>query len=109
MLDLVSFQNRIVMTSLLCSLPQERDINLTDPDSEGGARREWPTRFFPPIGPAEMMDVYHWSDEDDVRSPPNALPPLNPWMVQPEVEMEEDSGESEREEEEDAVEQLLTP
>ena len=58
-----------------------------------------------------MMDVYHWSDEDDVRSPPNVLPPLNPWMnVQPEVEMEEDSGESEREEEEeDGVEQLLMP
>ena len=93
-------------------LPQERDINLTDSDSEGGgARREWPTRFFPPIGPAEMMDVYHWSDEDDVRSPPNVLPPMNPWMnVQPEVEMEEDSGESEREEEdEDGVEQVVMP
>ena len=47
-----------------------------------------------------MMDVYHWSDEDDVRSPPHVLPPINHWMnVQPEVEMEEDSGESEREEE----------
>ena len=60
-----------------------------------------------------MMDVYHRSDEDDVRSPPNVLPPLNPWMdVQPEVEMEEDSGGSgsdREEEEEDPVEQLLTP
>ena len=47
-----------------------------------------------------MMDVYHWSDEDDVRSPPNILPPINHWMnVQPEVEMEEDSGESDREDE----------
>ena len=91
---------------------QERDISLTDVEPDGAGRRDWPTRFFPPIGgPADMMDVYHWSDEDDVRSPQNALPPLNPWMnLQPEVEMEEDSGESEREEEgEDGAEQLLMP
>ena len=49
------------------------------------------------------MDVYHWSDEDDVRSPPNPLPPLIAgWglqHVQQPVEMEEDSQESDREEE----------
>ena len=99
-LDLVSSSYICFAVSDPTLLLQERDISLTDHDPEVGTRRDWPTRFFPPIGPAEMMDVYHWSDEDDVRSPPNILPPINPWMnVQPEVEMEEDSGESDREDE----------
>jgi len=89
----------------------ERDICLTDPESDGGARREWSTRIFAPLAlghPPEMMDVYHWSDEDEVRSPPNPLPPLlapGPAWQMPfqqaavQVEMEEDSQDSDREEE----------
>lgn len=93
----------------------ERDISLNDTENEGGSRREWPPRFFAPLGAPEMMDVYHWSDEDEVRSPPNPLPPLlgHPgWQMHvhhgaAQVEMEEDSQDSgrEAEAEEEAGEQ----
>jgi len=107
-----SYHHSVVLrpdTERISVLDLERDISLTDVESDGGARRDWPTRFFAPLGPpTEMMDVYHWSDEEEVRSPPNPLPPLlvpGPgWQMhlQPaagHVEMDEDSQDSEREEE----------
>jgi len=88
-------------------LDLERDINLSEEAEGGGARRDWPPRIF-------SEEFYHWSDEDEMQSPPQppqggwpnfhqmgagqAQGPAIPGNVQV-LGMEEDSQESDREDE----------
>ena len=116
-----SYHHSVVLRSeseRISVLELERDINLTDME-EGGARRDWPPRFYPPPMMEGRMDAYQWSDEDEMWSPP--IPPqappnawqlnvqVNPEVVQvdqPVIEMEDESNGSGEEEAEPGQVQL---
>lgn len=60
----------------VCDL--ERDINLSDPEESSFGSREWRGRMIH----RDPMELYGgWSDEDDMRSPPNPLPMPPPHQV----------------------------
>jgi len=65
----------------VCDL--ERDINLSDPEESSFGSREWRGRMIH----RDPMELYGgWSDEDDMRSPPNPLPmppPHQGWVPIP--------------------------
>ena len=69
-----SYHHSVVLRSeseKISVLDLERDISLTDTEGDPGAnRRDWPPRIF-----RDPMEFYNWSDEDEMRSPPNPMPP----------------------------------
>ena len=81
-----SYHHSVVLrseTERISVLDLERDINLADSsDNDGGGRRDWPPRVF-----RDHPEMYlnHWSDEDEMRSPPNPAPAPAGWplMVPP--------------------------
>ena len=112
-------------------LDLERDINLSETEGgeAAGTRRDWPPRIFRDLVSSE--EFYHWSDEEEMRSPPNPLPPPQAWPQHPgmhqmapdmapdqagpaipgnvQVLGMEDSGDSEREEDAVMMGQVVEP